>query len=206
MLRLTWNMGTILGSQLLIERWVLNASVGGWSPSYELRGPRYGELTFSIAICEGLMLVTLARIEKSPNELSGVSEGCDKHELHPALEKRMEQLRILDLARKEAESNIERMKLLRKYGHDKRPKKKRCKHSNGEHDKIICENKGSMKGRNDKQSIFYHDTNSMAFESKEAKTRRIQNKMGRALSNQEGLRQWHSRRHHSWTLVKSWEK
>ena len=33
----------------------------GWSPSYGLRGPKYGELTICMAKCKGLMLVTLAR-------------------------------------------------------------------------------------------------------------------------------------------------
>ena len=32
--------------------------------SYELRGPRYRELTISMAECEGLVLAILARIEK----------------------------------------------------------------------------------------------------------------------------------------------
>ena len=36
----------------------------GWSPSYKLRGPRFGELTLSMAECEGLALVTLANMEK----------------------------------------------------------------------------------------------------------------------------------------------
>ena len=34
-----------------------------WSPSYELKGPWYGELTISMVECEGLMLVTLATNE-----------------------------------------------------------------------------------------------------------------------------------------------
>ena len=47
-------------------------------PSYELRGPRYGELTISMAKCEGLALVTLARIEKVTNLI----KGCDKDTQH----------------------------------------------------------------------------------------------------------------------------
>jgi hypothetical protein len=36
----------------------------GSSPSYELRGPRFGELTINMAECKGLALMILARIEK----------------------------------------------------------------------------------------------------------------------------------------------
>ena len=67
----------------------------------------------------------------------------------------MEQLRILDLTRKEAENNIEHMQLLRKDRHDKGPRIKRCKHCNEEHNKKRCKNKGSMQGGNTKQSMFY---------------------------------------------------
>ena len=69
----------------------------------------------------------------------------------------MEQLRILDLTRKEAESNIEHMQLLRKGRHDKGPRKKRYKHCNKEHEKKICENKGNMEEEKHKQSMFYSD-------------------------------------------------
>jgi hypothetical protein len=40
----------------------------GWSPTYELRGPLYEELTICMAEWEGLTLVTLAR---------DASKGCD---------------------------------------------------------------------------------------------------------------------------------
>ena len=33
----------------------------GWSPSYELRGPQYEELTISMAECKGLAPITFAR-------------------------------------------------------------------------------------------------------------------------------------------------
>ncbi len=49
----------------------------GWSPAYELRGPRFGKLTISMAECEGLVFVTFAKFEKRPSELRGDSEGCD---------------------------------------------------------------------------------------------------------------------------------
>ena len=35
----------------------------GWSPSYELRGPRFWELAITMAECQGLALVTLAKFE-----------------------------------------------------------------------------------------------------------------------------------------------
>ena len=69
----------------------------------------------------------------------------------------MEQLRILDLTRKETESNIVHMQLLRKNRHDKGPKKKRSKHCNEEHDKKRCVNKESMQEGNNKQFMFYPD-------------------------------------------------
>ena len=43
----------------------------GWSPSYELRGPWYAELTISMVECEGLALVTLARIVKMTKLIEG---------------------------------------------------------------------------------------------------------------------------------------
>ena len=52
----------------------------GWSPSYELWGPQYEELTISMAKCEWLALVTLARIEKWPSQLWGINKGCDRGE------------------------------------------------------------------------------------------------------------------------------
>jgi hypothetical protein len=36
----------------------------GWSLSYKLRGPWYGELIVSMSECEGLVLVTLGGNEK----------------------------------------------------------------------------------------------------------------------------------------------
>ena len=36
----------------------------GWSPSYEIKGLRYGELTICMAKYEELAFMTLARIEK----------------------------------------------------------------------------------------------------------------------------------------------
>ena len=36
----------------------------GWFPSYELRGPRFWELTISMTECKGLAFVTLAKIDK----------------------------------------------------------------------------------------------------------------------------------------------
>ena len=38
----------------------------GYYPSYKFRGPQYVELIISMVECEGLTLVTLARIEKWP--------------------------------------------------------------------------------------------------------------------------------------------
>ena len=51
-------------------------------------------------------------------------------EIHPILEKRMEQLRTMDLTRHEAEENVRHMQTLRKEIHDQ-PKThcKHCKHS-----------------------------------------------------------------------------
>ena len=40
------------------------ASVGDLVPPYELKGPRYWELTISMAECEELALMTIARMEK----------------------------------------------------------------------------------------------------------------------------------------------
>ena len=34
----------------------------GWSPFYEIKGKRYGELTICMVKCEGLALVIFARI------------------------------------------------------------------------------------------------------------------------------------------------
>jgi hypothetical protein len=39
----------------------------------------FGELTLSMAECEGLALVTLDKMEKWPSQLRGASEGCDTH-------------------------------------------------------------------------------------------------------------------------------
>ena len=36
----------------------------GWSPRYELRDPRFWELTISMAECEGLALVIIVKIEQ----------------------------------------------------------------------------------------------------------------------------------------------
>jgi hypothetical protein len=37
----------------------------GWSPSHELSGPQYGELTISMEECKGLVLVTLTKIKRT---------------------------------------------------------------------------------------------------------------------------------------------
>ena len=47
----------------------------GWSPYYKLRGPRYGELTISMAECEGLALVALAKIKKMTKLINGSQRG-----------------------------------------------------------------------------------------------------------------------------------
>jgi hypothetical protein len=49
-------------------------------------------------------------------------------EFHPILEKRMEQLRTMDLTRHEAEENMKHMQLLRKERHDKPRAKRQCRH------------------------------------------------------------------------------
>ena len=49
-------------------------------------------------------------------------------EIHPILEKRMEQLKVMDLTRHEAEENMKHMQLLRKERHDKPRMKTPCKH------------------------------------------------------------------------------
>ena len=51
-------------------------------------------------------------------------------EIHPILAKRMEQLRIMDLTRHDAEGNMEHMQLLRKERHDRPRRKTPCKHRN----------------------------------------------------------------------------
>ena len=48
----------------------------GWASFYELNGPRYGELTISMAECKVLVLVTLAGIEKWPRLIKGATKGC----------------------------------------------------------------------------------------------------------------------------------
>ena len=54
----------LLGHSLPIKGRVSDAKWEGWSSTYELRDPQYGELTMCTAKCEGLVLVTFARIEK----------------------------------------------------------------------------------------------------------------------------------------------
>ena len=51
-------------------------------------------------------------------------------EIHPILEKRMKQLKVMDLTRHEAEENMKHMQLLRKGRHDKPRMKTPCKHCN----------------------------------------------------------------------------
>jgi hypothetical protein len=46
----------------------------------------FGKLTISIAECEGLVLLTLAKIENWPSELKGVSDGCDRDIVGDVLE------------------------------------------------------------------------------------------------------------------------
>jgi hypothetical protein len=41
-------------------------------PPLSLRGPRYEELTISMVECEGLALITLARIEKMTKVIEGL--------------------------------------------------------------------------------------------------------------------------------------
>jgi hypothetical protein len=62
---LSWMEVYILS--LVTDWWISNTSVGGMVPSYKLRGPEYGMLIISMAECEGLALVTLARIEIWPS-------------------------------------------------------------------------------------------------------------------------------------------
>ena len=45
----------------------------GWSPSYELKGSLYWELTISMVKCKGLALVSLVGIEKKMTKFVKVS-------------------------------------------------------------------------------------------------------------------------------------
>ena len=49
-------------------------------------------------------------------------------EIHPILEKKMEQLKVMDLTRHEAEENMRHMQILRKERHDQPRPKTHCKH------------------------------------------------------------------------------
>lgn len=87
--------------------------------------------------------------------VEGKEEKIMSHELHPALERRMEQLQILDLTWREAEGNMENIQLLRKEKHDKEPRKKKCKKCSKVHDKKKCENKENGEKKNDTPPMFY---------------------------------------------------
>jgi arginyl-tRNA--protein-N-Asp/Glu arginylyltransferase len=50
--------------------------------------------------------------------------------IHPVLEKMMEQFKVMDLTRHEAEENMKHMQLLRKERHDKLRMKTQCEHCN----------------------------------------------------------------------------
>ena len=60
----------------LAKRWVPNANVGGLVLLLWTWGSRYEELIICMVECEGLVLVTLARVEKRSRWLRGASEGC----------------------------------------------------------------------------------------------------------------------------------
>lgn len=51
---------------LPIKGSILNASIGGLDPTFEFKNPRYEELIICMEECKGLVLVTLAKIEKWP--------------------------------------------------------------------------------------------------------------------------------------------
>ena len=64
-----------IGYRLSGESWI--QVFEGWSPSYELKGPRFWELTISMVECKGLTFIILAKNKKMTKLIRGANNGCD---------------------------------------------------------------------------------------------------------------------------------
>ena len=82
-------------------------------------------------------------------------------EFHPILEKRMEQLKVMDLTRHEAEENMRHMQTLRKERHDQpRPKThcKHCKHGTSKSSQKEAKRDNILDGENTQATKGSHNT------------------------------------------------